>query len=68
MENKFVNSLRDNLGLIIGIIIGAIIVILRITEFFINLTIMIGFGLIGKYIQKNKYRIKEVLKNLLDRW
>lgn len=68
MENKFVSFFKNNLGFMLGIIIGIVVVILKITDFFVNLVIIIGFGLVGRYIQKNKYRIKEVLKNLLDRW
>lgn len=54
-----------------GAIIGAIIAILILCTGLYKLIIaiiLIGMGIfVGNYIQKNKYEVKEKLKNFIDR-
>ncbi len=66
-NNEFVEFFKNNLGFLIGLIIGALIVLLRFTYFFINLAFIILFGFLGRYVQKNKNKVKETLKNLIDK-
>lgn len=67
MKNNFMEFIKSNLGFVIGLLIGILVVILKIGYFFINLAIMIAFGLLGAYIQKNKPKVKAVLQNLIDK-
>ena len=67
MNNNFIEFIKSNLGFIIGLLIGILVVILRIGYFFVNLAIMIAFGLLGAYVQKNKLKVKAVLQNLIDK-
>ena len=66
-NNKFVLFLKNNLGFIIGLLLGIVVVVCRVTEFFVNLLIMICFGVIGSYIQRNKAKVKDTLKKLIDK-
>lgn len=59
--------LKNNLGFIIGLIIGALIVLFNFAYVFINLAVMFGFAYIGMYVQKNKQNVKTVLKNFIDK-
>ena len=67
MNNNFIEFIKSNLGFIIGLLIGILVVIFRIGYFFVNLAIMIVFGLLGAYVQKNKLKVKAVLQNLIDK-
>ena len=67
MDNKLVEFLKNNLGFIIGLIIGCIVVILKIGYVFLNIAIMISFGLLGAYVQRNKPKVKSTLKNIIDK-
>ena len=65
-KNRFLEFFGRNLGFIIGLIIGVIVVICEFTYFFVNLAVMIGFGFLGMYVQRNKSKVKETLKNIID--
>ena len=65
--NKFTEFLKNNLGFIIGVLIGIIAIMLNITEFIINLIIVFAFGFLCEYIQRNKSKVKTTLKNLIDK-
>lgn len=67
MNNNFMRFIKSNLGFIIGLLIGILVIFLKIAYFFVNLAIMISFGLLGAYVQKNKLKVKAVLQNLIDR-
>ena len=67
MDNKFIEFFKNNLGFIIGLLIGILVVVLKIGYFFVNLTIMIAFGLLGAYVQRNKPKVKATLKNIIDK-
>lgn len=64
-ENKFIEFLKMNLGLLIGLIVGALIVLFGWVRFFVNLAIMFSFGFLGVYVQRNKSKVKSVFTNLL---
>lgn len=66
-KNGFLEFFSRNLGFIIGLIIGVIVVICKFTYFFVNLAVMIGFGFLGMYVQRNKSKVKETLKNIIDK-
>ena len=66
-KNRFLEFFGTNLGFIIGLIIGVIVVICEFTYFFVNLAVMIGFGFLGMYVQRNKSKVKETLKNIIDK-
>ncbi len=65
--NRFAEVLKNNLGFIIGLVFGIICVICGLSYFVLNLAVMIGFGVLGKYIQKNKVKVKETLKAWIDK-
>ena len=66
-KNRFLEFFGRNLGFIIGLIIGVIVVICEFTYLFVNLAVMIGFGFLGMYVQRNKSKVKETLKNIIDK-
>ncbi|MBQ9279808.1 MAG: hypothetical protein IJ215_02005 [Clostridia bacterium] len=68
MSEKLVEFLKKYLGFIVGVIIGIIVVVCGIGNFIVTLAIIIGFGYLGMYIQKNKSSVKVVLKNLIEKW
>lgn len=63
--NKFIDFLKNNLGLLIGLLIGALVVLLKWSIFFINAAVIVFFGLIGLYMQRNRAKVKSVFTNLL---
>lgn len=67
MDNKFVEFFKNNLGFLIGLLVGIIIVIGKVTYVIVNLAIMIGCAILGMYIQKNKQSVKTTLKNIIDK-
>lgn len=67
MDNKFVEFFKNNIGFIIGLLIGCLVVVLGIGYFFVNLAIMLAFALLGAYVQKNKPKVKATLKNIIDK-
>ena len=58
-KNRFLEFFSRNLGVIV--------VICKFTYFFVNLAVMIGFGFLGMYVQRNKSKVKETLKNIIDK-
>ena len=65
--NSFVEGLKSHIGFLVGLIIGVIFVICGLSYFVLNVFVMIGFGLIGNYFQKNKAKVKETLKAWIDK-
>lgn len=54
-------------GAIIGGIVAIIILCTRLYELIVGI-ILVAIGIfIGNYVQRNKYEVKEKLKNLIDR-
>lgn len=61
---KFVSEYK---GAIIGGIIAIIVLCTRLYELIIGI-ILVALGMfIGNYVQRNKYDVKEKLKNFIDR-
>ena len=44
--NRFAEVLKNNLGFIIGLVLGIICVICGLSYFVLNLALMIGFGVL----------------------
>ena len=61
---KFVSEYR---GAIIGGIIALIILCTRLYELIIGIVLIVLGMFIGNYVQRNKYEVKEKLKNFIDR-
>lgn len=55
-------------GFLIGIIIGIIVLFCNIIDIIVSILVVLAFGFLGLYIQKNKSRVKEILKNLIEKW
>lgn len=68
MTEKIGNFFSNYGGFIIGIIVGIIVVAFGIIDVILTIAVIIGFGLLGAYIQKNKNKVKEVLKKLIEKW
>ncbi|MNT63752.1 hypothetical protein D3C72_2015910 [compost metagenome] len=59
--------IRNYKGAIIGIIIAILILVTRIYELVVAIILIVIGAIVGNYIQKNKYDVKEKLKNFIDR-
>lgn len=68
MGEKFEAFLKNCGGFIIGALIGILMIWLKVIDFIVAILIVLIFGFLGAYIQKNKKRVKEVLKNLIEKW
>lgn len=69
MSGKFEMFIRDFGGFIIGAIIGMLVALIPFAvEFIMTMIIVLVFGWFGHYIQRNKLKVKEVLKNLIEKW
>ena len=66
--NKFSEFFKNNFGFVVGVIIGILAIVFKITDFIINLIIVLAFGFLCEYIQKNKTKVKDTLKNLIDKF
>ncbi len=61
------NFIYEYRGAIIGGLIAIVILCTRLYMLIVGI-ILIALGIfIGNYIQKNKYEVKEKIKNLIDR-
>ena len=61
---KFVS---EYVGAIVGGIIALIILCTRLYEVIVGI-ILVALGIfVGNYVQRNKYEVKEKLKNFIDR-
>ncbi len=65
--NGFKDFISEYKGAIIGAIIAVLILLTDLYKLIIGI-ILIGMGIfVGNYIQRNKYEVKEKLKNFIDR-
>lgn len=63
----FKNFVSEYKGAIIGGVIAIIVLCTRLYELIIGI-ILVALGIfIGNYVQRNKYDVKEKLKNFIDR-
>ena len=68
MGNKIGEFFSNNGGFIFGVIVGLIAIYCRIIDFIVTIFVVIAFGYLGSYIQRNKSTVKEKLKNLIEKW
>ena len=68
MSEKVVEFFKKYIGFIIGVLVGIILLSCGLVNFIIWIGIIIGFGYLGMYIQNNKIKVKETLKNLIEKW
>lgn len=69
MSGKFEAFLKEFGGFIVGAIIGILITLIPLAvEFIMTIIVVLVFGWFGHYIQHNKIKVKEVLKNLIEKW
>lgn len=64
---SFKDFISEYKGAIIGGIIALVVLLTRLHELIIGI-ILICIGIfLGNYVQRNKYDVKEKLKNFIDR-
>jgi uncharacterized membrane protein len=68
MGNKFSDFLSRYSGAIIGMLIAVVLIALGIIKIVVFIAILIVFGFLGDYIQRNKVSVKEKLKSFIDRF
>lgn len=68
MTEKISDFFKDFGGFITGILIGAIVVLCNIIDIIVTIAVVLGFGFLGAYVQKNKSSVKEKLKKQIDKW
>lgn len=68
MGGKIENFIKDFGGFILGSLIGILVIWLNIIDAIVAILVVLVFGFLGSYIQKNKMKVKEVLKNLIEKW
>lgn len=65
--NSFTDFIKEYSGAIIGAVVAILILCTGLYKLIIGI-ILIGMGLfVGNYIQRNKYEVKEKLKNFIDK-
>ena len=66
MEN-FKEFVKEYTGAIIGGLLAIIILCTQLYKLIVGILLIIACIFIGNYIQKNKYDVKEKLKNFIDK-
>ena len=66
MENlkNFWNNYK---GAIIGVIVAILILVTRLYDFILAVTVLVLGAFIGNYIQQNKENVKDKIRNFIDR-
>ena len=64
---KFKKFVYDYRGAIIGAVVALIILLTRLYMLIIGVILLVIGMFVGNYVQRNKYDVKEKLKNLIDR-
>ena len=67
MDNDFLRFVSKYWGIIIGALIGIIIAFTALYKFVIYAIVIVASSWCGYYIQNHKSKIKEVLRNLVER-
>lgn len=68
MSGKIEAFTKDFGGFIIGSIIGILVIMCGIIDMIVAILVVLLFGYLGAYVQRNKLKVKEVLKNLIEKW
>ncbi len=68
MGGKIESFFKEFGGFIVGSVFGIILILLKVIDFIVAVLVVLIFGFLGAYIQKNKAKVKEVLKNLIEKW
>ena len=68
MGGKIETFIKDFGGFILGSLVGILVICLNIIDTIIAILVVLAFGFLGSYVQKNKSKVKEVLKNLIEKW
>ena len=66
----FKDFIDKYLGMIIGVVIAVLVIVIggdTIISALMKIALIIGFGLLGKYIQTNKSSVKDKLKLWIDK-
>ena len=63
-DNDFLRFFSKNFGAIVGAIIG---IVIAFYKFVIYIAIIVLCSWCGYYLQKNKLKVKEILKRLVER-
>ena len=66
-DNDFLRFFSKNFGAILGAIVGIIIAFTAFYKFVIYIAIIVLCSWCGYYLQKNRLKIKEILKRLVER-
>ena len=67
-DNKITVFIENYGGLIIGLLIGIVFFLVPVLYNFFKFVLVVGVcGWAGNYFQKNKLKVKEFLKNLVDK-
>ena len=61
------NFIAKYKGAIIGIIVGILILITRLSDLILGIVVIAIGAFVGNYIQKNKEDVKAKLKKFIDR-
>ena len=64
---EFKNFIKEYSGAIIGGLVAIIILFTRLYQLIIGIILIVMGVFIGNYIQKNKYDVKEKIKNFIDK-
>lgn len=64
---SFKDFISEYKGAIIGGIIALIVLFTRLHELIIGIVLICIGIFVGNYVQRNKYDVKEKLKNFIDR-
>jgi len=57
-----------NRGAVIGALVAIILLILKIHKFLLGCLIIFTGAAIGNYVQKNKEKVKENIRRIVDKW
>ena len=68
MTNKIGEFFKNFAGFIIGAIFGILLILCNVIDLIVAIAVVLAFGMLGAYIQKNKSKVKEALKNLIEKW
>lgn len=65
--NEFKNFIKEYCGAIIGGIVAILILCTGFYKLIVGIIFVVLGIVLGNYIQKNKYEVKEKLKKIIDR-